>query len=74
MKGIIYFLSRIMLLDEVLGLAYWALSILGLILFIDLEMVGFWKIVGVGIYIPLIVLVYMVGLKKVKAYFKAPEQ
>lgn len=74
MKGIIYYLSKITLLDEILGFAYWALCIIGLILFMDAEIDGFWKILGTFIYIPLIVLVYMMVVKKVKTYFKGPEQ
>ena len=70
MKRVVHCLSRITLLDEILGFAYWALCIVGLILFIDMEMAGFWKILGVGVYIPLIAVVYIAGVKKVKAYFR----
>lgn len=74
MKGVIYYISKLTLLDELLGFAYWALCIVGLILFIDMEIPGFWKILGVGVYIPLVAVIYIAGVKKVKAYFRRQEQ
>jgi len=69
-KKIIYFISKIALLDELIGLIYWAFSIYGIFLIIEHSHNQTFRIIALILYILAIAIIYLTLLKKIKYYFK----
>ncbi|KGK42244.1 hypothetical protein LH51_08305 [Nitrincola sp. A-D6] len=65
-----YYISKFTLIDEILGLLYWALAIYGI--FVLLSYLSNKLVIGVVLcaYIVLVVFIYIYVLKKVTAFFK----
>ncbi|KGK42683.1 hypothetical protein LH51_05135 [Nitrincola sp. A-D6] len=65
-----YYISKFTLIDEILGLLYWALAIYGI--FVLLSYLSNTFVIGVVLcaYIVLVVVIYIYVLKKVTAFFK----
>ncbi|RAU16437.1 hypothetical protein DN062_18160 [Nitrincola tibetensis] len=65
-----YYISKFTLIDEILGLLYWALAIYGI--FVLLSYLSNKLVIGVVLcaYIVLVVVIYIYVLKKVTAFFK----
>ena len=73
-KKIFYYITKIALLDEIVGILYWAFSLYGLYLIINHISEGFIKIAAIVVYILFVVVVYMMFLKKVSSYFRRIEK
>jgi hypothetical protein len=69
-----YYLSKFTLLDELLGIVYWALSIYGIFLIIDSGYNGIAIISILCIYIIVVVMLYIYLIKKIKLYFKGDSE
>jgi hypothetical protein len=69
-----YYLSKFTLLDELLGIVYWALSIYGIFLIIDSGYNGIAIIPILCIYIIVVVILYIYLIKKIKLYFKGDSE
>lgn len=65
-----YYLSKLTLIDEILGFIYWALAIYGMFLIAGYIESQIAMISALLIYIITVAIFYIFILKKVKRYFK----
>jgi energy-converting hydrogenase Eha subunit C len=65
-----YYFSKFTLLDELLGIVYWALSIYGIFLIIESGYSDIAVILILCVYIIVVVILYIFLIKKIKRYFK----
>lgn len=65
-----YYLSKLTLIDEILGFIYWALAIYGMFLIAGYIKSQMAMISALFIYIITVAIFYIFILKKVKRYFK----
>lgn len=65
-----YYASKFTLLDEILGLVYWALAIYGIFVIVGKFNGAVMAGVALSVYIVVVVFLYISVLKKVSAFFK----
>lgn len=65
-----YYLSKLTLIDEILGFLYWAAVIFGLFFIPGVFESGLLTGLFFGVYIVMAVVVYMYVLKRVASFFK----
>lgn len=73
-KKLIYYTSKLTLLDEILGFLYWAFAIYGIYLIAENINNSIVLMGMLFLYIILIVIIYFTLLKKVKLFFKFNEK
>jgi hypothetical protein len=73
-KKMLYALSKFSLIDELLGLLYWAFVIYGIYLIVGAIDTSPVLIMALSFYIVLVVVLYITILKKVSAFFKGSEK
>ncbi len=69
-KKLAYYLSKLTLIDEILGFIYWALAIYGMFLIAGYIKSQMAMISALFIYIITVAIFYIFILKRVKRYFK----
>jgi hypothetical protein len=69
-KNLVYYISKLTLLDEIIGFIYWALCIYGMFFISDYIKNQTVLIVALCIYIISVAIIYITILKKIKIYFK----
>jgi hypothetical protein len=62
--------ARWTLLDEFLGFVYWAVAFVGIILAADRTQGALWLGVMLALYVPLVVLIYFIGVRRLSYWFK----
>ena len=70
-KRFLYYLSKITLLDEIVGFLYWLLGIYGIYVLIDYTKNDAVRVLFLVIYILALVIVYFTLIRKIKNYFVA---
>ena len=65
-----YYLSKLTLIDEILGFIYWALAIYGMFLIVGYIKSQMAMISALFVYIITVTIFYIFILKRVKRYFK----
>lgn len=68
-KKIIYYLSRLTLIDEILGFLYWALTVYGMFLIIDAVENKVMVTIILIFYILFLSIFYITVVKKIKKFF-----
>lgn len=68
-KKIIYYLSRLTLIDEILGFLYWALTVYGMFLIIDAVDNKVMVTIILIFYILFLSIFYITVVKKIKKFF-----
>lgn len=69
-KSWIYYISKVTLIDEILGFAYWALSIYGIFLISRHVNSSIVMAIILSTYVILVVIFYIFIIKKIKSFFK----
>jgi len=70
-KRFLYYLSKITLLDEIVGFLYWLLGIYGIYVLMEYTINDTIRILFLAIYIIALVIVYFTLIRKIKNYFVA---
>ena len=73
LRKIVYYFSKITLIDEILGFLYWALAILGILLIVDRIGANLTTIIVLVVYIPLVTVTYILLSKALKRHLR-PEK
>ncbi len=70
LKRVVYILSKVTLLDEILGFLYWAFALYGIFLISEHNKGEVLRVLVIIVYILAVTLTYFGLLKRIKNYFK----